>query len=1359
MAEGPQLPELGAKRPQPVQLGSYRLLKPLGSGGMSSVYHAVHTESGHEVALKILPRSLAKNPAMLQRFLREARSSESLQHPNIVEIFDRGSEAGLYYLALEFVPGGDLQERVKKDGPMPANQAIEIIRQVSEGLRYAATQGVIHRDIKPANLLFTPEGQVKITDLGLALQAEEDDERVTRDGTTVGTVDFMAPEQARDSRATTIRSDIYSLGCTFYYLLTGKPPFPDGNVPERLRKHAYDPIPDIRRVRPDLPEALSRLLQKLLAKKPENRFEDYGLLLQGLNDLPAIAATGLPVVLVDESVESTPISPAKSPTALSPGSLRDLSSAPGTELGDEFHPKLPDQGDHSLRNLLQSSGGAGDERSNRSQASSLENRLKAAGSAGTLRPLPEEMGEIPLAPFREERSSAELPPAAPRRAPIEKSRPPARAERAGRTERRVVEPIELGEEQILEPEAAVSIPTGFVRPAPPSGNAPVSAKNLSKTALQWAIGLAVLVMAWAGIQGLLARSQKTDEPVAQAVNPVTDAVPAGVPKAEGGMFWIPGDAAAQTNIATTQAWNEPTDPLAAAEQARPLDAQAVTSLGLEEVVKDSLLRWPGPVTKVRRAVSDRGRGILESVRRGLDQVAGTLELADDGPFFEQDWRINGSPRAIRAADGARSTLVIEAPRLPSVQSRPAVFQLDGKVLILQGIDLVVRASDLPANQTALFLCTGGELVLRDCTVTVVGQREAPLAVFQLGQAGVSAGADTVTKLRLERSLVRMSGGTPIRLAEGAASVALIDSLVLAGPQPIFGLGGGRDSARTVDLVRSLVVSEGPLVELAGATAGAGARPSEFRVLDCTMVHLAGSPPPCLIVDRQVPGQARSDGLGIVWKGSGNAYSGWPTPETPAGSQGVGVRAAGPAALGSASDQAVVSLDAPLPQLVVDAWTEPDTLVTALGLRGGLYARVARPRSNLRAWAVEAFPLLSREPREAGAGAPAKQILTFDADDSRLNGDLGRYLAESVDVQTRNIRLEVRGNGRKWVTPFALRPGFSLEIVVAPTSAGGEPLLFVPRETAEGEALILVQDAELELVGVQFERDARSVLKHLIRVENGRLRLERCTLRAPMQVEPGGGNLIAFRTDGTRPMLGTGKRPECLGLRCLLMTGGRLIDASVGRGLVYLEQSTLVAGAALFQLNAEPVASRHFEADLQLARCTIVAERDVVRFGPWTGNGSGPARPWVLATRGCVFFDSFDRGPAPSTTVLLRSNAEALAGGALVWQSNRDAYAVSQFVTTGDIDHAPTSFPDLRRDWVNFWGDGHVLQPLEAKGLVKLGRERLRPGVVEPKDVVVRAVNPRGQAPELGADASVIESEVPMTKPTLPASDPAKARSR
>ena len=164
---------------QGIRVGSYRILQALGTGGMSSVFKAEHVETGVVVAVKVLPRNLAKNKTLLQRFLREAKSAEALEHPNVVAIYDHGTDDGRYYLVLEYVEGGDLHDWVRMHGPMPFADAIGAIRAVAEGLKFAAGLGVIHRDIKPANILRAVDGRIKIADLGLALQADDEDERVT----------------------------------------------------------------------------------------------------------------------------------------------------------------------------------------------------------------------------------------------------------------------------------------------------------------------------------------------------------------------------------------------------------------------------------------------------------------------------------------------------------------------------------------------------------------------------------------------------------------------------------------------------------------------------------------------------------------------------------------------------------------------------------------------------------------------------------------------------------------------------------------------------------------------------------------------------------------------------------------------------------------------------------------------------------------------------------------------------------------------------------------------------------------------------------------------------------------------------
>jgi len=270
-------------------LGRYELQRKLGAGGMGAVYLALDTELNRLVALKILPPEKAANPTLVKRFKAEAQAVAQLTHDNIVRVYESGEIDGYQYIALEYVEGTDVHRLVKKRGRLPVRRATEIITQVAQALDHAYQEGIVHRDIKPANLLITQAGVVKLTDLGLARVLDENEETsITRAGTTVGTVDYMAPEQARSSKAADVRSDIYSLGCAWYHMLTGSPPYPDGSVTNKLQAHAVSRVPDPRSLNESVPESVVGVIQRMMAKKPEERHQTPREL---LDDLKAVKAS------------------------------------------------------------------------------------------------------------------------------------------------------------------------------------------------------------------------------------------------------------------------------------------------------------------------------------------------------------------------------------------------------------------------------------------------------------------------------------------------------------------------------------------------------------------------------------------------------------------------------------------------------------------------------------------------------------------------------------------------------------------------------------------------------------------------------------------------------------------------------------------------------------------------------------------------------------------------------------------------------------------------------------------------------------------------------------------------------------
>ena len=273
-----QADKLAQGRHKGFVLGNYKLLGRIGAGGMSTVYLAEHRFMRQRRALKILPAHRIKDSSYLERFYREARAAAALDHNNVVHAYDVGSDGDTHYFVMEYVEGIDLQKMIVRRGVLSYESAADVIRQTADGLAHAHRAGVVHRDIKPANLLVNPEGTVKILDMGLARYAPEEMERQAsltqeHDEKVIGTTNYLAPEQALNSHDADGRADIYGLGCTLYFLLTGRPPFNTGSVAQRLMAHLHQEPDPITNVRPNAPSGLVAICKKMMAKKPADRFQ------------------------------------------------------------------------------------------------------------------------------------------------------------------------------------------------------------------------------------------------------------------------------------------------------------------------------------------------------------------------------------------------------------------------------------------------------------------------------------------------------------------------------------------------------------------------------------------------------------------------------------------------------------------------------------------------------------------------------------------------------------------------------------------------------------------------------------------------------------------------------------------------------------------------------------------------------------------------------------------------------------------------------------------------------------------------------------------------------------------------------
>jgi serine/threonine protein kinase len=265
-------------------IGKYKVLERLGSGGMGSVYLCEHKFMRRRVAVKVLPAAKAEDPSSLERFYREARAAAALDHPNIVRAYDIDQDENLHFLVMEYVDGSSLQEIVKKFGPMNLLRACHYIRQAAVGLQHAHEAGLVHRDIKPGNLLVDRNGTVKVLDMGLARFFHDEEDILTKkyDESVLGTADYLAPEQALDSHSVDIRADIYSLGATFYFVLTGSPPFNEGTVAQKLIWHQTRQPKPIRTLRAEVPEGLVAVIDKMMHKDVNQRYQTPAAVVEAL---------------------------------------------------------------------------------------------------------------------------------------------------------------------------------------------------------------------------------------------------------------------------------------------------------------------------------------------------------------------------------------------------------------------------------------------------------------------------------------------------------------------------------------------------------------------------------------------------------------------------------------------------------------------------------------------------------------------------------------------------------------------------------------------------------------------------------------------------------------------------------------------------------------------------------------------------------------------------------------------------------------------------------------------------------------------------------------------------------------------
>ncbi|QEH32795.1 Serine/threonine-protein kinase PrkC [Aquisphaera giovannonii] len=1282
------------------QYGSYRVLHPLGSGGMSSVYRAVHEDTGHEVALKVLPPGLARNPIALQRFLREARSAERLEHPNVVSIYDRGVDRGRNYIVLEYVEGGDLHGYVQVNGPLVVGEAVHIIRDVADGLGYASRLGLVHRDVKPSNILRSSSGEIKITDLGLALQSDLEDERVTREGTTVGTVDYMAPEQARDSRAASERSDIYSLGCTFYYLLAGIPPFPGGDITDKLTRHARSAPPDIRDLRPDVPVELARLIQRMMAKRPEDRFASFDELIRALDQValpPPADGPGVSLVPLEGPPEGRP----RIPVVALGGAPRPPSSVPEISLAN-----LDLDEDSPLDAGRAGGAGSGSNGLGSFPAAPLP-RLPAAEIAGA-GPGGHPGGSTSLGGWAalftavglifilsvvlidrlvrtgpdDPRFAAELAPeddGEEETAPALASRPPEPEPEAA-----TVRPMTTVPGPVRKPPVPVPPDPESTWAEPEDPDVRPRREAFSDEILRAYLPDWALVPVPTRLEGPLTVVRRV--PAIRDAS-VVNTLRAGLEKTKGTI-----------EIADEGPFSIST-PLLSTEnrmvRARPGYRPVIR---VEASPAPAARQLPGLVT-------------LESKGLVLDSLDFVVNLRDAGASGVVLFHCRDASLTIR-----NCTFTLVNPKnIPVTLFHGEGDPARGARIRLEGC--------LFRGPFATALSMGGgpvDAAIRD-TVVIGGQSATVRELEQSPGHRVSIVGAVI-------------GGRGPCVALGEPSPGPTGKpLVVRAYRTVLGRFQGAGIASVIAALK------------AGVPAQSVSWSGDHNLFAGWKGFFAHGPEAIVLVD----GLA---GVRSTWNGSDRnsreVLAAWPDLE--------GSTWAPPSILGPFVPGFEALLDGlPRPRPFLDARTVsafpepmiPTPLVVAM--ESANPAAMDGPGRVLLPSKPRAAPRIAGIPAAAPTG-PAATLdgeMLLDCDSPEWHGDLGYFLREKIGPGMKHARVRVTGSGPFRCSAVRLPDGLLLELRVAPPArpeAGW--LTWQPDPGQQGKALIELKGGGILLSQAHFQTEPSAPLESLIHVEDGHLILHRCLIAAPPRAEGGSGRLVTFRAATTRPGVGPPSsglfvrepgRPTCVIADSTLISNAAAVRLELGRGQAAIAGSAIAAATDAIELAPSRVARSRFEADIVLERCTITSESNLLRLEPWPGNPPGPDRPWLVTTRSCAFLGTYDR--RVSLTTLLRVDEEAMAGGALFWEARGDALDVDAFTAAG-ADTPQLLLRDVAFQWVAFWGSNHVAHVTGPRaGTSRPGArllEKLKPGRVDPAGLILDPTyHPDRPALDFGADLS------------------------
>ena len=1356
-------------------LGKYQIERKIGAGGMGAVFLARDIELKRTVALKVLPKDKAQNPTLVRRFRAEAQAAAQLRHPNIVAVYDSGEADGHLYIAMEYVEGRDLFDLVARRGAVSVGRSIDIIKQVAAALQHAFEQNIVHRDIKPSNLLIRRDGVVKVTDLGLARSIDDTLEtNITRAGTTVGTVDYMSPEQARNSKFADIRSDLYSLGCTWYQMLTGVAPYPDGSVTNKLQAHAIKPIPDPRDKNPEIPEGLTAVIRRMMAKKSEDRYQTPAELIEELNHATLTHAAISREIFAGDSDSEIAVGTFAGVDDEGDDSYFEIpESRKGDQTPDQIVASEAPYRRRQIRPGSEPSEPAPPARGKSSHSRDIEEPEPETSSGRRFKPLPAKTQEEPDPGRRSDRTS-----------PANEVEHEADSiERRGKsrsTKSEVKESAPRSKPADVKADPKSSKPKpASQKPLPPKrqpleagASADDSGKSLEQ--LRYFGAIAGLLLLIVGAGWIISRFGNTvdvpQNPIAIPDDSVVNPVGPNVPNKA-----VPGNAG--QNEATTVAQENPIN----GATAKPDGAATVFDI---EKIPDwaKLAAEPTglPVYTVSAgAKSDTNFLTIEDALNVAPATGAVIKIHGAGPYQMGPVQLGKTKRVVLMAATPQDRPVIMLK--PGDSPATGLSLSDGK-LELRGLHFAIDRTAFPGTIKAVQVIDG-QLVVQQCSFTASGASTNQATAISVESTLDSNSVPRIEpQLLVDRVLVRGDGLTGLSIQRANLDAIVRDCLLVTGAAPAIQVSGSLTAAAA----ENTLTKPRRILRIQRCTLSAANRIFEFSVDD------AGKPPETAVLMRDSLVAAQ----GIVPNSAIVMAAHWPQIRSNEGW------------LTRLSWTSTNSLYLGFEQLV-------DLGSSFKVTDAATWQRVWNSRVDPRQFQKQSFPdvalddLYAVQPHDFDSnglsyrdlkatdgglpGCPVSQLVVPDATSQRRAAALAlrpalpaAALKTPEPTQVRKIDMkredlgaalnrndwpsgtlfEASGGGICSMTPASIE-GKSLRIVFRQTE--GTALKVQPSQpksdTAKNmpPALISITGGMLELTNAVLEGSpsAKAVTpESMIQATNSTVILDGCRL---LGSEAEGSRLTGLiRWNTSLPLAGQKETPALVIRDCYLTVTGCVLRSECGQGAIILRNTILAVRGDALDIRPQRSGTALLPV-LDAENVTISATGAAVRFEAAPGSDAATS-PVRLYTEKCVFAPplAFKAGESARAT-LLNCVGPVLEQKQLDWwgASNGVARQVVYLVRQDQDQAAPADDRTGQGAWRKAWDKGNSIRFLSGdKGVYLTGElpvrwKELKPASFELHPSSLAATWGDGGRP-IGANSRGIEdsSVVKKTEEPKPKMNPA-----